>query len=184
MEYMQRGKRPYSRFGQRLSEIRNGLRESVHEVSGAVEVETEIIEKFEKGEDRPSEDLLMLLISHFDVKDEEADELFELAGYDMNDALNSDNLQIQPIVVVPIDSRIVYTDSAQISINENGVVLGFSQNGMNNQPALVSRVGMSLDHAKKLSKLLQESIKKAEEPIQPKLLSSPKKSIRASKKSK
>lgn len=183
MEYMQRGKSPYSKFGQRLSEIRKELKESIHEVSGAIEVDNGLIEKFEKGEDRPSEDLLMLLISHFDVQDEEADELFELAGYSLDDSSES-NLQMQPIVVVPVDSRIVYTDSAQISINESGVVLGFSQNAINNQPAIISRVGMSLEHAKELSNLLQESIQKAEEPKTTKLLSSSKKSVRTTKKPK
>lgn len=180
---MQRGKRPYSQFGQRLSEIRKGLRESVHEVSGAIEVETEVIEKFEKGEDRPSEDLLMLLISHFDVKDEEADELFELAGYDMNDSLNPENSQMQPIVVVPIDNRTLYTDKSIVEASSNGLVVNFMQNGLNSQQIPISRVGMSLEQAKLLVDEINESISNVYQSKSPKLLLAPKQR-KSSKKSK
>lgn len=180
---MQRGKRPYARFGQRLSEIRNELNESVYEVSGAVEVETETIEKFEKGESRPSEDLLMLLISHFDVKDEEADELFKLAGYDMNDTFSEDPQALQPIVVMQIDSRILYSEKTTVEANENGVVLNFLQNGMNGQLLPISRIGMSHSQANQLIENLKSSLERATGSHR-KLLDSPKsKKVSKNKKS-
>ncbi|MCA9348118.1 helix-turn-helix domain-containing protein, partial [Candidatus Saccharibacteria bacterium] len=78
---MQRGKKPYTKLGQRLSSLRQKLNETIPDVSGAVELDNDIIASYENGERRPSEDVLEMLISHFDIKGEEADELWELAGY-------------------------------------------------------------------------------------------------------
>lgn len=168
---MQRGKTPYSRLGQRLSEIRKSLRESIHEVSGAVELDTEAITAYERGEARPSEDVLDLLIRHFDVQDDEADELWELAGY--TGAHTHDASPMPQMIVIPVDNRIVYTDTANITVNNYGVVMNFMQNGAGGQPAAVARVGMSLEHAKSVLEVLSKTIKQAESTASPKLLPKP-----------
>ena len=78
---MQRGDFPYKSFGRELKKIRIGMQESTAEVSGAVEIDVERLDSYEEGLVRPSEDILMLLINHFGVKDEVADRLWDLAGY-------------------------------------------------------------------------------------------------------
>lgn len=170
---MQRGKTPFYSLGQRLSEIRKSLQETVGEVSGAIELDTEVVVRFEKGEERPSEDMLMLLISHFDIKDEEADELWELAGY-TQPSQTADAAQIPTLVVVPTDNRIIYTDTANITINNFGVVLNFMQNSTANQSISVARVGMSLQHARSVLEVLAKTIAQAETSIKPKQLPQPK----------
>lgn len=166
---MQRGKKPYSRLGQRLTEIRKSLRESLVEVSGAVELDTDIIDSYEKGETRPSEDVLSLLISHFDIKDDEADELWELAGYiesnDPNPTVPPMDMPNMPtVVVVPMDNKVLYTDKVNVSVNGQGVVMSFMQESINaGQSVPVSRVGMSLEQAKKMISVLNTTIKKFEE---------------------
>jgi transcriptional regulator with XRE-family HTH domain len=161
---MQRGATPYKQFGKLLAGIRNRLQESLAEVSGAVELEVDTISRYERGEERPSEDILSLLITHFDIKDDEADTLWELAGYDKNgDPLNDAQPAVQTIMMLPFDARIVYTDTAHVMINNYGVVMNFMQGGgANNQPVAVARVGMSLEHAKSVLDVLQKTITQAE----------------------
>ncbi len=161
---MQRGKTPYKKLGHRLQEIRKNLQESLPEVSGAVELESDIIASYERGETRPSEDVLGLLISHFDIQDDEADELYELAGYmqDSSTDISSDLTQAPSLVMIPMDNRIIYTDSANVSVNNYGVVMNFTQNGTNNQPLGVARVGMSIEHAKSVLNVLAKTIEQAE----------------------
>ncbi|MDQ3123415.1 MAG: helix-turn-helix domain-containing protein [bacterium] len=160
---MQKGRTPFSQFGNRLKELRLKTKESVLEVSGAVELDSEIVLRFEQGIDRPSEDILLLLINHFGIQDEEADELWDLAGYNQPHAQNvPDMTQLPTLVVVPNDSRIIYTDTANVTINNFGVVMNFMQNGINNQATSVARVGMSIEHAKSVLEVLGKTIKQAE----------------------
>jgi len=167
---MQRGKNPFQSLGRRLTEIRKQSLETIPEVSGAVELENDTIVSFEKGEERPSEDVLMLLISHFDIKEEEADELWDLAGYNSQSTNQFDHAPMPTLVVVPTDNRVIYTDTANVSINNYGVVLNFMQNGINNQPISVSRIGMSMEHAKSVLEVLARTIAQAEASKTPKQL--------------
>jgi len=78
-------------------------------------------------------------------------------------------------MLLPLDARIVYSDTYQVMINQYGVVMNFLQNsGQNGQPLAVARVGMSLDHAKKVVEILQQTIKTASEFPAPKNLPAPK----------
>lgn len=170
---MQRGKFPYQSLGSRLTEIRKQSLETIHEVAGSVELDSEVISRYEKGEERPSEDVLLLLISHFDIKDDEADELWELAGYTAAPQSPSAELPNLPtLVVVPNDTRIIYTDTANISVNNFGVVMSFMQNGANNQPMSLGRYGMSMEHAKSMLEVLTRTIAQAESAKHPKQLPS------------
>lgn len=167
---MQRGNgTPYQQLGMRLSAIRHNLQETIHEVSGAVELDSDILARFERGEDRPSEDVLDMLISHFNVKDDEADELWDLAGYNSKQAYEEPPI-IPNLMVVPTDNRIIYSDTANITINNFGVVMNFMQNGLQNQPVAIARVGMSLEHAKSVLEVLSATIAKAEAAKTPKQL--------------
>src|SRR6266705_3475310 len=73
---------PFKSLGERLKGLRQKLQESVAEVSGAVEIEEKALERMEQGYERPSEDILLLLINHFNIQDDEAAGLWKLAGYD------------------------------------------------------------------------------------------------------
>jgi hypothetical protein len=57
--------RPYKVLGEKLKSLRQKMHESVAEVSGAVEIDEQALLKIEQGQERPSEDILMLLINHF-----------------------------------------------------------------------------------------------------------------------
>jgi len=72
---------PYRSFGEVLKKLRADSLRTAAEVSGAVEIEEQQLRSFESGDMRPDQDILMLLISHFGLQDEQASELWKLAGY-------------------------------------------------------------------------------------------------------
>lgn len=167
-----RGEFPYKSLGRRLKLIRERQQQTVAEVSGAVEVDIEDITSFELGASRPSEDILLLLISHFDIKDIEADKLWDLANY--SQAANQEQETKAGMIVSPNDARVLYTDLVYITGNAHGVVMNFMQeSGPQGQPLIVSRVGMSREHAKAVLRVLNQTLNST-----PKALPEPRKSSR------
>jgi len=173
---------PYQKLGARLKGAREKLRESLAEVSGAVEIEPETLSAIEQGTNRPSEDILLLLISHFAIKEDEATKLWELAGYEQSDtgaiSMSADVMGDikNAVMVMPLDIRISYTDMANVVVNDHGVVLNFMQSsGPNNQPLAVSRLGMSREHALSIIELLQKTLAQHEQAQAPKALPAPQK---------
>lgn len=160
---------PYKPLGSRLRGMRERHRESLAEVSGAVEIELDALTAIEQGAHRPSEDILLLLISHFGVKEDEATSLWNLAGYEKDGTMfgmSADEFGTikNGVMVLPLDLRISYTDMAHVIVNNHGVVLNFMQsNGLNNQPMVVSRLGMSREHAESIVELLQHALSGSDE---------------------
>jgi hypothetical protein len=132
------------------------------EVSGAVEIEEDDLDLIESGNERPSEDILLLLISHFALEDDKAAELWQLAGYDKHvhdDSEQSGAQSRAQIMMVMIDPRVMYSDSAEIEANKRGIVLNFSQvGGQHGQPVTVSRIGMSREQANALMGMLHQAL--------------------------
>ncbi|MDZ7786490.1 MAG: DUF3467 domain-containing protein [Candidatus Saccharibacteria bacterium] len=155
---------PYKRLGKYLKQLRLNLHESLAEVSGAVELDTHHLSEIETGKKRPSEDILLLLISHFNVKEDEAVRLWELADFDKSQIPGNEQATNSPkaketAFVAPEELRISYTDMVHVSVNNYGVVMNFMQgNGVEGQPMIVSRVGMSKEHAKSMIELLRKTI--------------------------
>lgn len=173
--------KPFKSFGEVLKKLRSQASKTPAEVSGAVEIDESRLKAFESGEQRPTEDILMLLIQHFQLKDDQADELWKLAGYNgdpqseqffMND--EQGNPQQMTVGVTPHDARIVYTDMIQVMVNNYGVIINFLQGaGPSNQPLAVSRVGMSKEHARSVLEVLQKTLDQSDNPQQPKQLKAP-----------
>lgn len=161
---------PYRSLGAKLKKLREKLQETVTDVSGAVEIDAQDLARFELGKERPSEDILALLISHFAIKEDEAVSLWNLAGYERkatNDEPRADFVADDdraPAMVTAGDVRIVYTDIVHVVANNYGVVLNFMQGGgPNNQPLIISRVGMSREHAASVLELLQRTLSQSEQ---------------------
>ena len=151
---------PFVLLGQKLKQARETRHESVAEVSGAVEIDTDLLERIERGEECPSEDILTLLISHFALREHEAVQLWEWAGLQRGPSLESlqDVMSRATVVLVALDARVMYSDSAHISGDENGVVLNFMQTGPQSQLASIARIGMSYEHAAKVVAALQTAM--------------------------
>jgi transcriptional regulator with XRE-family HTH domain len=157
---------PFKKLGDMLKVIRQKLQESVAEVSGAVEIDELSLERIEQGSERPSQDILNLLISHFAMHEEEATKLWKLAGYengplDFRDSeFYADNMSPakSAVLIVTVDPRVIYSDSVRVETSDSGVVLTFSQINGHTKPMVASCVGMSRDQAKKVIGALQDAL--------------------------
>jgi transcriptional regulator with XRE-family HTH domain len=150
---------PYKSLGSHLKYVREQKSETLAEAAGAVEVDIETLERFESGIECPAEDVLMLLIDHFDVKDQEAVQLWESAGYTKHSEARPrsplENIDKNAtIVVLALDMRTQYTDGIEISTGKNGLVMQFTQDALG-QAQPVAKLGMSYDQAEEVLKTLQ-----------------------------
>jgi transcriptional regulator with XRE-family HTH domain len=158
---------PFKPLGQKLKSIRQKLNESLAEVSGAVEIDQIMLERIELGVERPNEEILLLLISHFDIKDEEAAVLWQLAGYDQprshDHDMRDDALDRNMVLVMAVDPRVIYSDNLQVNANSSGVVMNFSQAGDGNSRSLIAaRIGMSREQARTVLHVLHEALQRSE----------------------
>jgi transcriptional regulator with XRE-family HTH domain len=178
----QNPKSPHKSLGLHLLRLRQKLQESAAEVSGAVEIDLEMLERIENGAELPSEDILLLLINHFNVRDDEAVKLWELAGYDQHDHSGGNTMQMdeqhlskQPVVMLlGMDARVVYTNGIDIAADPSGVVMNFTQYTDPSQASMaVARVGMSHDQARKVLESLQQALLRSQYLSGPKALPAP-----------
>jgi transcriptional regulator with XRE-family HTH domain len=164
-------KSPFRPLGRKLKALRDKANESLAEASGAVEIDVRLLASYELGQNRPNEEVLLLLISHFGVRDDEAVRLWELAGYgtDRISTSRMSNEAAQDQVSESTENRILFTDTVDVVVNNYGVVMNFMQGmGPNSKPTTVARVGMSREHAKSVLQILQITLAQTEN-IVPKL---------------
>jgi transcriptional regulator with XRE-family HTH domain len=161
---------PFKTLGKQLKALRSRANESLAEASGAVEIDAGQLARYELGESRPSEDVLLLLISHFGAKDDEAVRLWEMGGYSMEKipVAHQANEQIthsQPGEPAS-ESRILFTDVVDITVNNYGVVMNFMQGATpQSKPATVARVGMSREHAKSVLEILKVTLQQTDQKL-------------------
>jgi transcriptional regulator with XRE-family HTH domain len=160
---------PFKNLGDRLKTIRQKLQESVAEVSGAVEIDEATLRSIEQGNERPSEDILMLLISHFGMQDDEAANLWQLAGYDRShriteeeDAPGGTRSSTATILVMAVDPRVLYSDGVSISASKHGVIFNFSQGTGTQHMLTTAKIGMSREQAHSVLQTLQQALQKSE----------------------
>lgn len=155
----------YMSLGNHLKYVREQAKQSLAEVSGAVEIDEDYLQRIESGVERPGEDILLLLISHFGVKDREAVQLWESAEYDsdMPDEFKPENdlsqLGNKPVVMLmAMDMRTVYSDGLDVVANPAGVTMNFTQTLAGSQISPVARIGMSQQQAEQVIKSLQAAL--------------------------
>lgn len=178
---------PYKSLGNRLKQLRGARKASVLEVSGAVEIDELVLNKFESGILRPSEDILMLLLNYFGIKDDDAATVWQLAGYDapktessedtddsedhrefIKDAMQSGQAAV---MMMAFDPRVIYSDGVDLTANRQGVVLSFTQSSpTDNSRMPVSRVGVSYEQASALFEVLHKTLEQAKQMRAPKNL--------------
>lgn len=167
---------PYQKFGKALHTLRRKYHTSRKELCSALEIDDEYLTLLEEGNERPSEDIVEQMISLFSLDNNLADNLWVLAGYPPTGV---DELSTMQIAQLPLSElKVSYTDMVHISVNNFGVVLNFMQNlSPGNQPFVVSRLGMSKEHARSVADLIYRTLDAAEIKKKPttKLLPSPEK---------
>jgi DNA-binding XRE family transcriptional regulator len=169
---------PFVTLGRHLKYVREQLQQSVAEVSGAVEIDERSLERIEAGRDRPAEDILLLLISHYGLQDQQAVQLWELAEYDAEtpeqlrpdtDLPNGKSV----VMLLAMDTRTMYSDGLDVAVNKAGVTLNFTQATGKAENSPVARVGMSLEQAAEVARSLQLALLKAKYTHSSKLLPPP-----------
>lgn len=154
---------PFMSLGNHLKYVREQAKQSLAEVSGAVEIDEDYLQRIEAGVERPAEDILLLLISHFGVKDREAVQLWESAEYDsdMPDEFKPENELSgnKPVVMLmAMDMRTVYSDGVEVIATPAGVTMNFTQTLAGSQRSPVARIGMSQHQASEVIKSLQTAL--------------------------
>ncbi len=155
----------YVALGARLKFLREQWQQSVHDVCSTLEIDEKMLRAFEAGKVAPPLEVLDMLISHFLLTEDQAQDLRELAEDQREEAEGSiassveDMLTKQLVMFMPVDTRVVYTDSMQATITDSGVVLQFMQQTGQGQSVPISRVGMSRQHAERVIEVLQNSLK-------------------------
>ncbi len=154
---------PYSVLGEHLKHLRETRKETLAEVSGALEIEVEMLERIERGEERPSEDILTLLISYFSLREHEAMQLWDWAGFSRTEPREtlSDLSSKAALVLVALDARVLYSDGVSIAANDGGLVMNFLQDGVQSasqMPVPIARIGMSYEQAQRLLSVLEQTI--------------------------
>lgn len=162
---MSESQTPYSTLGSHLKYVREQSRQSLLEVSGAVEIDEQRLERIEAGIERPAEDILLLLISHFGVADREAVQLWELADYgsDIPEHIKPEALEQQlasknVVMLVGFDTRTIYSDGLDVIWNSAGMTLNFTQAAGPSQSLPVAKLGMSYEQAEQVIKTLQHAV--------------------------
>lgn len=157
--------KPFTSLGNHLKYVREQAKQSLAEVSGAVEIDESYLQRIEEGVERPGEDILLLLISHFGVKDREAVQLWESAEYDsaIPDDFKSENelAQLgnkQVVMLMAMDMRTVYSDGLEVLATPAGVTMNFTQTLSGSQVSPVARVGMSQQQAEQVIKSMQTAL--------------------------
>ncbi len=160
---------PFKTLGQRLKTLRQKLQETVDEVSGAIEIDSTLLKRYEQGLERPAEDILMLLISHFDMHELEAAALWQLAGYELppgDPDGPEDGIDRSMVLVMAIDPRVIYSDGVQVTANDSGVVLNFTQ-GNDKRQLVSARIGMSRSQAENVMRTIQKVLHQSDRMLPP-----------------
>lgn len=172
---------PYQVLGSKLRFLREQWNQSLSEVSGTLEIEEQTLKAIEEGKVLPHDELLDMLISHFLLTDEQAEELKQMVESEKQlgiEALGSgleDALMKQIAILMPVDNKIIYTDGMQATVNDSGVILHFMQQQKpGGKQVPISRVGMSREHAERMVKVLQDTLQEHGKNQKPKMLPKPK----------
>lgn len=161
------GPKPYLNLGKQLKSFRINHKESIEEVSGSIEINPNQLERYEAGLDRPDEEILELLISHYHVHYSVSEELYKLAGYDSYEVqdeyidfntpeslIEATQIAKQIMFVFASENKAQYTDGLRVDFNQHGLQLTFTQSQGGSENQIVTKLGMSNEMADNVIKTL------------------------------
>jgi transcriptional regulator with XRE-family HTH domain len=153
----------YVALGSRLKFLREQWQQSLIDVCNTLEIDEKMLRAYESGKILPPHDVLDMLISHFLLTEEQAQDLRDLADVHREKETKlpgslEDILSKQLVMLMPLENKIIYTDAMQATVNENGVILQFMQQTGNGGSIPISRVGMSRLHAERVIQVLQNTL--------------------------
>lgn len=168
---------PFIKLGSRIKEYRVRKGENITQAAKALRLDRTYLSRLENGHLQPTGHLLERICDYYAISEDKASEIYTLAGYAGKDIVmqnkegggvekrmeenqisgNKDSKGIE--LNVPNNAVVLYTDSAFVTTNEFGICIDFAQRlGSTNKHNVVTRVGMSKEHARALIKILQERL--------------------------
>ena len=159
------------------------------DVSGALELSVAQLSAIEKGEKRPHEELVLLLASYFKLPKTQTQQLLYLAGYQsknraktkakkadfkafLEEVLGKHIADSRHFLIAfseQVQEKAIYTNETAVNVSQNGVIIKFSQSTFVDKGSIsmpVAKVGMSLEHAQQLNKILTKALRKVGRPDQ------------------
>lgn len=170
---------PYAAFGAKIKYLREQWQQTTTEVSTTLEIDEEMLKQIESGKILPPENLLDMLISHFLLTDDQAEDLRALAIDSETQTAEGlaggieEMLMKQIVMYMPVDNKIVYTDTMKATVGKHGVVLQFMQSQGEGKSIPVSQVGMSREHAEKVVEIIRKTLDHHDQSTNQKFLPSP-----------
>lgn len=164
----------FQTLGSTLRQYRENFNLSISELSRILKIDRTHLSKIENGHERPSLGLLNKLIWHYSLSGSQANELISLARHSAsltvisNKQLESDgrkegimeakqNSGVQ--INIPNNVPVLYCDSVFMNSTEFGLTLDFAQTfAGSNQQNVVTRIGMSFEHASKMIEVLNKHL--------------------------
>lgn len=162
---MSENREPFKELGSRIKFLREQWQQSLNELSNTLEIDSKTLKSIEAGNLLPSDDQLEMLISHFLLTEDQAEDLLELADQGQsktfqNNLPPADEMMVKQIMMMlmPNDNRTIYTDSMNAIVDDKGVVLQFMQKTPDSKTSNVARVGMSHEHAIEISRVIVRTL--------------------------
>jgi transcriptional regulator with XRE-family HTH domain len=161
--------RPYFKLGDKLKQFRERSKLSLSEVSDALEIDEKRLQKIEAGAVRPDEDLMLLMINYFNMLDQEALKVWQLADYDtelgdhlmFEENVIDNTSQAKPVIVlIANEPKTMYTDGVSVGWNKAGLTMEFTQATPKGQIS-IAKLGMSYEQSVEVLKCLESAILKA-----------------------
>ncbi len=154
-------------FGKLLKGHRKKTGKSLKAVGKDIGINYSYLSKIEKGIQRPSVELLNKLVTYYKLNNSQTGKIFHFAGYKREEVtmnnqsqFNKSNQNKTQISIDPKNNQILYTDHIHVTSSPFGLVLDIGQKmGPTTKAFIVSRIGMSAEHAKALVNLLNRALK-------------------------
>lgn len=170
-------------LGNKVRQARVNLRLSQADLARTMGIDTTLLSKIENGHVQPTQEQLQAIIDALALLEPEALELFNLSGRPGGfvTAQHISNSDLERIVSMAtkksskdeeqqmsfsIDQarvQTLYSDIAAVVSTENGMTLQFGQHMAGSNTAnVVSSVGISFDHARKIAEAINNELAKNE----------------------
>lgn len=163
----------YKDSGEKIKFLRLSHNKNLTDLSEAIQVDKSYLSKIENGLIRPSSNIISKLGRYFSLSPLEINDLMQLAGYGstskkegiLKDSISFEEKEqpqtnkIKLSFKMPENLPILYSDSIAVTGSVYGIVFDVAQRmGSTEHYTVVSRIGVSLSHAKALLKVLSKKI--------------------------
>lgn len=153
-----------SELAKLLKQFRSQVGWNATEAAKRLAITPQYLSRIENGAQIPSLQLLEQMISDYVITTEDANLLREIAGYESAPRPTASSpttiTQNMEVKINAENTPVYFSNALFVSSDPYGIVIDAGQKvGPSNQIQIVSRLGISLEHAEKLSEALSVHIK-------------------------